>query len=203
MGQKSLRLGFLAVLFASVESYTVPRTTSVDFLGPISIEAGGIHNIHISYNTPLDGDLSIHYGACAQSPSSASQTHHRVGTTGIGKRALSKRNLEWEDSLPERFVWVVPSSIPDQGCLHAFLNGDELIGVSRPIDVTTKRSRRGIPIADYVDAEGPWFDGVEYLTQKEPDKTFVAKAKGSTIGILGGGMSGLMSAVCIGALSVW
>lgn len=45
-----------------------------------------------------------------------------------------------------------------------------------------------------MDAEGPWFDGVAYLQEKEPDDSFVAAAKSKTIGILGGGMSGLMTA---------
>jgi len=49
-------------------------------------------------------------------------------------------------------------------------------------------------MADVADAEGPWFDGVQYLKQKEPDAAFVSQAKSKTIGILGGGMSGLMTA---------
>ncbi|KAI6829211.1 L-amino acid oxidase-like protein LaoA [Hortaea werneckii] len=45
-----------------------------------------------------------------------------------------------------------------------------------------------------MDAQGPWFDGVAYLQEKQPDEIFVAKAKSQKIGILGGGMSGLMTA---------
>lgn len=45
-----------------------------------------------------------------------------------------------------------------------------------------------------MEAEGPWFDGVTYLTEKEPDDVFVASAKSRKIGIIGGGMSGLMTA---------
>lgn len=169
----------------------IPRSTSVEFLGPFDIEKSSIHNIHIAYNNPLDGELSFHYGEC----SSSGRKHHHVGSTHIGKRAVAKRNLEWADSRPERFVWVVPSDAPDLGCLHAYLDGEELVGVSASISVGERRSRRSIPIADYADAEGPWFDGVQYISEKEPDEVFVAKAKNSTIGILGGGMSGLMSAV--------
>ncbi|KAL3426020.1 L-amino-acid oxidase [Phlyctema vagabunda] len=194
MGRNSLYLALGALLSASVESSVVPRSASVDFLGPFNIEVSGVHNIHIAYNNPLDGDLSIHYGDCDRSSMSSTKTHHQVGKTSIGGRASRKRNLEWQDARPERFVWVVPADTPDRGCLHAYINGDELVGASQPIDVVAKRAKRSIPIADYVDAEGPWFDGVEYITAKEPDDVFVAKAKGSTIGILGGGMSGLMSA---------
>lgn len=45
-----------------------------------------------------------------------------------------------------------------------------------------------------MDAEGPWFDGVEYLREKEPSEAFVTSQKSETIGIVGGGMSGLMTA---------
>jgi hypothetical protein len=47
------------------------------------------------------------------------------------------------------------------------------------------------------DAEGPWSNGVQYLKDKEPDSVFVASAKSKKIGILGGRMSGLMSAVSL------
>lgn len=193
MGRQSLYLAILA-LSNAVKATVIPASASVEFLGPSNVESNGVHNIHIMYNTPLDGDLSIHYGQCTSSGSPLGK-HHKVGSTSIGKRALTKRSLEWFDSRPERFVWVVPSSAPDGGCLHAYINGEELVGISEPITVVAKRSKRSVEIADYVDAEGPWFDGLKYITEKEPEDVFVAKAKGSTIGILGGGMSGLMSAV--------
>jgi hypothetical protein len=51
--------------------------------------------------------------------------------------------------------------------------------------------------ANSKDAEGPWFDGVQYLKDKEPDSVFVASAKSKKIGILGGGMSGLMRVLSV------
>lgn len=58
-----------------------------------------------------------------------------------------------------------------------------------------------------------WFNGVAYLEQKEPDESFVAAAKNKSYGILGAGMSGLMSSVslklpvhtdlCAHGLTVW
>lgn len=49
--------------------------------------------------------------------------------------------------------------------------------------------------ADVSDPMGPWFDGVEYLKQKNPNATFVAATKEKKFGILGGGISGLLTAV--------
>lgn len=176
---------------------TIPRSASVEFLGPFSVEANGLQNIHVAYNRPIDGDLSLYYGGCSPSSGGRKLAHHHIGMTRIGTKAFAKRNLDWYDARPEKFVWVVPENAPNSGCLHAYVDGDELVGVSKPINVLAKKSRRGIAIADYVDAEGPWFDGVEYISAKEPGESFVAKAKNSTIGILGGGMSGLMSAVSL------
>jgi monoamine oxidase len=53
-----------------------------------------------------------------------------------------------------------------------------------------------------VDAEGPWFDGVAHLNEKSPDDVFVAQAKLKKIGILGGGMSGLMSALLLNSVGI-
>jgi hypothetical protein len=58
-----------------------------------------------------------------------------------------------------------------------------------------KKVRRNISFADVADPQGPWFDGVEYLKNKEPDRIFVSQTKAKSIGIIGGGMSGLMTAV--------
>lgn len=69
------------------------------------------------------------------------------------------------------------------------------MGTSQPITVVRRKERRGVALADISEVEGPWFDGVEYLKLKEPDSVFVASAKGQQIGILGGGMSGLMTSV--------
>ena len=120
--------------------------------------------------------------------------HYQVGETAVGNHPLAKRNSEWKDSRPERFVWLVPENAQDGGCLFAYSDSD-LVGRSESVSVSKRRTRRGITLADVADAEGPWFDGVEYLQAKEPNSTFVSQAKEKTIGILGGGMSGLMSSV--------
>jgi hypothetical protein len=160
---------------------------------PITVEAGGMHNVHLRYTKSIDGKLSIHYGGC--SIEAEENSHHCLGTTHIGRHPLAKRHFEWKDSRPTKFVWLPPSDVPDRGCLHAFSDG-RLIGTSGPVRVTRRRQRRQESFADVADPEGPWFDGVQYLEQKEPDEIFVAQAKSKTIGIIGGGMSGLMTAVC-------
>jgi hypothetical protein len=82
------------------------------------------------------------------------------------------------------------------GCLHAFLDG-ELIGKSEELVVSKRRTRRSEKksFVDVAGVDSNWFDGVAYLQQKQPDEVFVASAKSKSFGILGGGISGLMTSV--------
>lgn len=203
-----LSIGFLAIrramssfkhfLFAASLSalvspaLTAPRDTIVSIRLPNVVEAGGVHNIHVDYHNVHDGELSIVYGDCgARSPSEA---HHVVGKTHIGAHHLAKRHADWEDQRPTRFVWLAPEDMKTGGCLHAFTR-DVLLGRSGVVSVAQRKMKRWTAAADVMDAMGPWFDGVEHLQEQEPDEVFVASAKSKTVGILGGGMSGLMTAV--------
>jgi len=172
-----------------------PRHESLYFKGPISVESNGIANIHIGYNVPLTGELSLHYGDCDASNSDSKEFHHhQIGETAVGDHPFAKRHIDWEGQRPEKFVWNVPANAKDGGCLYAY-SGHDLVGRSERVTVMKRMTRRGIDLGDIGDVEGPWFDGVEYLSAKEPNETFVAQAKTKSIGILGGGMSGLLSAV--------
>lgn len=193
MGKVFYVASSLAALAASAHAAVTTRS-SVRFNGPFEVEASGISNIHITYDAPVNGHLSIHYGSC-DGQSSSERTHHVVGNTYVGSHSLAKRHSDWSDQRPTKFVWMSPEDIPHDGCLHAFVDGVP-VGKSRPYSVKrkTRRSKRAT-FADVADPTGPWFDGVAYLKQKEPDETFVASVKSKKFGILGGGMSGLMTAV--------
>lgn len=164
---------------------------TVSFKGPFEVESNGLRNINIDYNGPLDGELAIVYGACdITSPQNA---HHKIGQTHVGNHPAAKRHLEWTDQRPTKFVWVVPKDV-SSGCLHAFVD-DELVGRSTELVVKGRRMRKRATFADSTDPMGPWFDGVEYLKQKQPDDIFVASVKNKTFGILGAGISGLHTGV--------
>jgi hypothetical protein len=190
-----LGLPFVFALYAS--SCTATSNQHIIFNEPITAEAGGMQNVHLRYDKPIDGKLSIYYGKC--SVKTEEHSHHCLGSTHIGRHPLAKRHLQWQNNRPTKFVWLPPSDVPDGGCLHAFSDG-KLVGTSDPVTVMRRKRRRQESFADVADPQGPWFDGVQYLKQKEPDEVFVAQAKSKTIGIIGGGMSGLMTAVCSFAL---
>lgn len=193
MGWKMSRFMLSIVLLFTplTSSLAFSRSESISFQDDLlEAEAGGMQTIRVVYNIPFDGELSIHYGSCEISTSD--QCHHTLGSTFIGNHALAIRHMDHTFQRPERFVWLPPDDIASEGCLHAF-SGSTLVGRSAPVTVRKRREKRWTAAADIMDAEGPWFDGVAYLKEKEPSEVFVAKAKSKSIGIIGGGMSGLMT----------
>ena len=185
---------FLATALLSsttASASVISRSQTIRFQDGLVAEAGGMHNVHIVWDAPLDGELSIHYGSC--DVTTAGQCHHTLGRTHVGDHHLAKRHASHPFQRPSKFVWLPAHDAPPAGCLHAF-SGSTLVGRSSPVTITRRRERRWTAAADIMDAEGPWFDGVAHLREKEPDDIFVATAKSKTIGILGGGMSGLMTA---------
>lgn len=188
-----------AFVAGNAAAVSIPASMAVVFKGPFIAEADGMTNIHVDFTRPIDGELSVHYGSCELA--SPYEAHHRVGRTHVGDHPLAKRNLGWDDYRPTRFVWLPPADIQSGGCLHAFA-GDELVGRSDAFTVRRRKARRSTSFADIADPMGPWFDGVEYLKEKEPDSAFVAQAKGKSVGIVGGGMSGLMTAYLLESVGI-
>ena len=183
-----------AVALLSVQqAAAAPHASKISIRLPEIVEAGGMHNVHVQYLTVHDGELSLRYGNCNMR---AEEAHHVVGTTHVGNHHLARRHTAWEDQRPSRFVWLAPKDIMDGGCLHAFA-GNLLLGSSEPVRVAKRKTKRWLAASEIMDSSGPWFDGVAYLQEKEPDDVFVASTKSKKIGILGGGMSGLMTAVSI------
>ncbi|RFU27296.1 hypothetical protein B7463_g9039, partial [Scytalidium lignicola] len=196
-------LGAVALATSAQASAIPPAKVSFTISG--TVEADGLSNIHIAYHAPVDGHFAIHYGACDILATHPSLAYHEVGSTYIGNHHLASQHLDWDEQRPSRFVWIVPGSIVDGGCLHAY-SGEDWMGSSGPIYVVTRKIKRGkdpsIDLADIADTEGPWFDGVVYLKSKEPNRVFVSKAKEKEFGILGGGMSGLMTALLLESVGI-
>ncbi len=181
-----------AILANCIRSKLLPRQ-HLYFEGPVEVESGGIQNINVVYNSDLNGELTIAYGACHST--SKDDIAHYIGSTHIGEHPFAKRHVSWKDGRPTKFVWKTPTDI-EKGCLHAFLGGD-LVGRSEELQVKKRRMKKRATFAEVTDPMGPWFDGVEYLKQKNDNETFVAATKEKKFGILGGGISGLLTAVSL------
>ncbi|KAI8932973.1 hypothetical protein NX059_010441 [Plenodomus lindquistii] len=186
-----------ALLTAPVLSEPL-RGSHASFKEPFEVERDGIQNINVVYNSKLDGELSIAYGAC--DIDSMQKVHHHIGSTHIGEHPLAKRHVDWKDSRPTKFVWRVPAEIR-RGCLHAFID-DEVVGRSREYTVKNRKVKKRATFAEVSDPMGPWFDGVEYLKQKSPNETFVAGTKEKKFGILGGGITGLTVALILDSVGI-
>lgn len=168
----------------------------VTFLSPSQISAGSAYNVIIAYEANADGELTITYGSC-DGAAVVSDAKQLVGTTHVGGHPLAARHGDHEGRRPTKFVWLTPTDTTG-GCLHAFLNG-ELVGQSEDLPVAKRVARRSAKTS-FVEVAGDdsmWFNGVTYLEQKGPDESFVAAAKNRSFGILGAGMSGLMSSVSL------
>ncbi|KAL3460926.1 flavin-containing amine oxidoreductase-domain containing protein [Aspergillus heterothallicus] len=161
----------------------------IEFRVP-EVTADSLHNVHISFlDDTFEGDLHIVYGDCDSS--SLGSHHHSLGSLSIKREAH-----------PERLVWITPSDAPHLHCLHAF-SDNVLVGRSQPITIAAPIDKRdGYAIADYADAMGPWFDGVAYMSAKEPSPAVICSAKNSSIAIIGGGMSGLMTSLLLDSVGI-
>ncbi|KAJ5740812.1 hypothetical protein N7493_000684 [Penicillium malachiteum] len=175
--RKPLNYILLGLSLSSLSLAGVVKRDTVRFRD-LSVTAGSLHNIHVEFDDDFEGPLHIVYGDCGSEHSKYS--HHEIGSVYV------KRHYK-----PARFVWITPSDAPHENCIHAF-SEEVLLGRSSPIQVMKPLKRRE-SIADVADMEGPWFDGVAYMKSKKNSDAFIAKAKDTSVAILGGGMSGLMT----------
>lgn len=180
----------MGVFYRLVASEPFPQQ-HVLFTGPFEVESNGIQNINIEYNSALSGKLTIAYGPC--DTVNLHDAHHRIGSTHIGNHPIAKRHTAWKDRRPTKFVWISHPSL-ETGCLHAFLD-EKLVGSSERYQIKSRKVKKRATFAEISDPMGPWFDGVEYLQDKNPNETFVAATKEKKFGIIGAGISGLMTAV--------
>ncbi|KAG7528397.1 hypothetical protein FFLO_06188 [Filobasidium floriforme] len=191
----SILISLLPLLLAgssAVQASPAPKP-SIEFLNNGQVHRNGAHNIHVSYDRPeaLSGDVILVYGDCGLDHHSKS--HHEVGR-------FSSDNYK-RDGMPTRFVWLTPEDAPSGGCLHAFTDAG-LVGQSAPLDMQHAPFGKRNTLSSINDPYGAWFDGVAYLKAKEPEASFVAGKKDQKIGIIGGGMSGLMSALLLDSVGI-
>lgn len=195
-------LGFLPLL-ASLSSLSESKPLihpSVVFASFQNLSPGSAQNINVDYFGDVDGEFTITYGSCDHAAASIASAKQLIGRTHIGGHPLAKRHGEHKNRRPSKFVWLTPTEMAG-GCLYAFLDGEQ-IGKSEELIVTKRLPRRNEKrsFAEVAGVDSNWFDDIAYLRKKQPDEAFVASTKSKSFGILGGGISGLMSSVCINNL---
>lgn len=178
---------------ASVTSYPIHLETRSELNSKAA-------NIHVSIDRVVEDIISFTYGSC--SDRRQADSHHL-----ISRHAPS--------GTTDRLVWLIPEDAYSGGCVSAWSGEGVLLGRSKPQQIASQRSRKrgfeeihkrslvrkrdadsnAIPMtnATGIDAWGPWFDGVELLQSKNLSAVDVSAAKSKKIGIVGAGMSGLMT----------
>ncbi|GKZ36297.1 hypothetical protein AbraIFM66950_007331 [Aspergillus brasiliensis] len=178
-----LVLGLFCSVLTGATSQHTPREIDREVLKfhvPSLVTADSLHNVHLDFlDSSYEGHIELFYGDCH-----SGQGHHDIGHILITR-----------DAHPERFVWITPADAPHLQCLHA-VSGPTLLARSDPIPIATRLTRRE-SIADVADMLGPWFDGVAYMQGKDPSQAVVSAAKNSSVAIIGGGISGLMTSLLL------
>ncbi|KUI57332.1 L-amino-acid oxidase [Cytospora mali] len=181
-----------AVTPASISSYPVHLETRSELNSRAA-------NIHVSVDEGVKGIISFTYGSCLDLKETDS--HHL-----ISRHAHSTST--------DRLVWLIPEDASSGGCMSAWGSDGSLLGRSEPQQLASRRGRKrrveethkramlkkrdspsavAMTNASGIDAWGPWFNGVELLQSKNLSAVDVSAAKGKKIGIIGAGMSGLMT----------
>jgi hypothetical protein len=189
-----LQLGLKMAGLTAVFVWLLPTVLGAALSLPVDLHLkrtvdSGLANIHVVYSRPIYAEITFTHGRCnAQTPGEA---HHLVAHT---------KSCEHD-----RLLWKVPEDAPSGYCLSAW-EGQTLIGRSDPVSIrpspkTTRRRLRkrqedfsiAMDNSSGIDAEGPWFDGVALLKDKEISAVNVKEAKSREIAIVGAGMAGLMT----------
>jgi len=177
----------LTLASGALSTPVTPRSDII-FFKPVEVTSDSIQNVHITYgDDAFEGDVRIVYGDCDMAGADA--RHHEIGSSWI--KRLSR---------PERLVWVVPKDAAHAGCLHAY-SGSRLLGRSAPVSVKHQPRKRE-EISKVADMMGPWFDGVAYMQSKQNNASFIAVEKSKKIGIVGGGMSGLLTSLLLDSVGI-
>lgn len=150
-----------------------------------------LSNIHIDRREPVQGPVTYTYGSCAST--AAHDSHHTIG--------------EIVDPSHDRLVWVIPEDGSSGGCVSAWSRStNRLVGRSEPqhfdfnaMERRRKLKRRSITMdpSNGIDPLGPWFDGVKLLQSSNLTSVDAKAAKKRNVAIVGAGMSGLMTYLCL------
>ncbi|KAI4268495.1 MAG: hypothetical protein L6R38_007826 [Xanthoria sp. 2 TBL-2021] len=193
---RSRSLIILLLLAAIGQSAEIELPVKLELRAPLHSRSA---NIHLSLSDESVYPFTVTYGACDIVKDDI-ETHH------ISE--VQHRDID-------RLVWVLPDDIRSHGCLSAWSSQNELLGRSlglkvnkntrqwlkkRHLEMGTRLGKRAsIPMtnASGIEANGPWFDGVEALRGRETNAVDAAQAKAKHVAIVGAGMAGLITWLCL------
>ena len=172
---RSLSLVVLWLLLGIGQSAAIELPVKLELRTPLHSRSA---NIHLSRQGGSVYPFTVTYGAC--------DVKDNIETRHISK--VQHRDVD-------RLVWILPDDIRSSGCLSAWSSQNELVGRSLRLEInkntrqwlkkrflekgTRLGKRASIPMtnASGIEANGPWFDGVEALRGRETNAVNAAQAK--------------------------
>ncbi|KAF8428806.1 flavin-containing amine oxidoreductase-domain containing protein [Tirmania nivea] len=196
----------LLLVFASVSLSAPPLHLPFVIETKSTLIASYPANIHLyphSKSTFPDSSivsLKVTYGPCDSATSQGHDHHITFASYDSNTRAGARR-----------LIWLIPEATSTGGCISAWDTSSGLLaGRSQPLAMEEDKRKlraqregelrkRGIAMGNEtgIDTSGPWFDGVMLLRSLNLTEVDVEKAKAKRIGIVGAGMSGLMTAMLL------
>lgn len=172
------------------------RVTTSDAIHP-----GELANVYLSWLGKPPGTIKATYASCLNPNGSTPEAV-------IGQYTI-------EGQPPQRLAWAVHSDAQADGCVFVYGgNSDgyaqQIVGKSKPVHLQRKVQKRStaemdIPLLQNFDSLGTWFDGVASIKQKSDLNGGVASGaspKNTSIAIVGGGISGLATALMLDSVGI-
>ena len=131
------------------------------YLNRAAIETDSLTNIYLEWRSmAVEGTMSLSFGNCDSTISS----HQVIGTT----------ELNGQLPFPTKFIWRVPSTIIEKGCLFATHRPTgNLLARSKPYGVSKRLKKRAHP-----ELQDMYFDGVKHYMDslKKSKNSFVVNS---------------------------
>lgn len=169
----------------------VVQVTTSDTVYP-----GELANVHLKWLGKSPKAIKALYDSCLEPDGSSPEAI-------IGHYTI-------EQQPPQRLAWAVPSNAQSEYCIFVYgknQNGgaDQVIGKSKPVHLQRRVQKRStaemdLPLLKDFDSLGTWFDGVSAIKQKTDSNGGIASgasSKNTSIAIVGGGISGLATALML------
>lgn len=195
----------LAALLAAPWSPVLGKPVLQELVGVTTSELvrpGELANIYLDWYDKYEGPVKAVFASCdARNSSSQGQI--------IGSLASLRHGL------PHRFAWTVPEDVQKDGCIFIYgsdgnSGAEQLLGRSNPVIVCPQVRKRSAanesrPLLQDFDSLGAWFDGVAAIKDRvdyEGGVTSSQWQKNASIAIVGGGISGLATALMLDSVGL-
>ncbi|TIA95225.1 hypothetical protein E3P77_03782 [Wallemia ichthyophaga] len=176
----------------------------LQIVAPSAVPALSLNNIHIDshhhlpqYLSDREHGVTFTISPCSQSSFSEEEV----------LRSFSKEDaINFIGRDTSKLLWISPASHHlNDFCINAY-HGSQVIARSDPVFLTENESRKRsdsvVAQMEDFDSLGTWFDGVNYVNEHFDSQLIDVQSKESAVGIVGAGMSGLMTALLLDSVGM-